>query len=639
MTYRTFFSHIISSSSLRAHRIGQTREVHIYRMVTEHSIEENILRKAKQKSNLDFLVMDEGKFHASSAPKEEQVATDNTKIEDDSTFTKDKLQNILGIQADEADKAEPESSKSDNPMSKDQLEAAMATLEDEDDAKAMQSAKQEAAAELQEFDETAQKDENALDESKDKDAKQEKKPNKKRLSVDSTDGSSGNPKSKKDTESDDEKVMEQEFAKWQKKVGMDASTIHESLNPLERYGLNVKEYIDPFYSKYFWAEYQRKAQTTEESNEWDIEEIEQQKVKDELKAFEDGDLLATFPEPEALPRQRELYIREKTRLKSEIVKRKLTGENWITKSDEGRSNLSYWHNVDTGEVAWEKPQVLKNLEAEENARKKGWTALPNKLLIKVMGYLSPYPERTTCAATCSNWQIAANDASFILHVWPIEQGAMVKDKNQLTPNHFCTLSDAIEAAHPGNTIELGDGHYFINDPGLLVDKPIRLVGDENEPGHVILELRGELGWKSRGWMEGLTIRRSRIASTGPPPNKDMLRIESGGCLDMYKCNLDNRGSIGNCIFVDSNAGGNWESIIVTGASRDHSGILIKNGGRVELTSSSICDNDGVGITKQDAAFLQQNWCTIERNGLAAIQTKEKQQDVMMIQSVPDVIQV
>lgn len=33
----------------RAHRIGQTRDVHIYRMVTEHSIEENILTKAKQK--------------------------------------------------------------------------------------------------------------------------------------------------------------------------------------------------------------------------------------------------------------------------------------------------------------------------------------------------------------------------------------------------------------------------------------------------------------------------------------------------------------------------------------------------------------------------------------------------------------
>ena len=32
----------------RAHRIGQTRDVHIYRLVTAHTIEENILNKANQ---------------------------------------------------------------------------------------------------------------------------------------------------------------------------------------------------------------------------------------------------------------------------------------------------------------------------------------------------------------------------------------------------------------------------------------------------------------------------------------------------------------------------------------------------------------------------------------------------------------
>jgi E1A-binding protein p400 len=38
----------------RAHRIGQTREVHIYRMVCTSTVEENILTKAKQKRHLDF---------------------------------------------------------------------------------------------------------------------------------------------------------------------------------------------------------------------------------------------------------------------------------------------------------------------------------------------------------------------------------------------------------------------------------------------------------------------------------------------------------------------------------------------------------------------------------------------------------
>lgn len=46
----------------RAHRIGQTREVHIYRFVSEHTIEENMLKKANQKRMLDNVVIQEGEF-------------------------------------------------------------------------------------------------------------------------------------------------------------------------------------------------------------------------------------------------------------------------------------------------------------------------------------------------------------------------------------------------------------------------------------------------------------------------------------------------------------------------------------------------------------------------------------------------
>ena len=46
----------------RAHRIGQTRDVHIYRFVSEHTIEENMLRKANQKRRLDQMVIQQGQF-------------------------------------------------------------------------------------------------------------------------------------------------------------------------------------------------------------------------------------------------------------------------------------------------------------------------------------------------------------------------------------------------------------------------------------------------------------------------------------------------------------------------------------------------------------------------------------------------
>lgn len=47
----------------RCHRIGQTREVHIYRLVSEKTIEENILVKSDQKRQLDHLAIQSGGFN------------------------------------------------------------------------------------------------------------------------------------------------------------------------------------------------------------------------------------------------------------------------------------------------------------------------------------------------------------------------------------------------------------------------------------------------------------------------------------------------------------------------------------------------------------------------------------------------
>ncbi|KAK1092760.1 swr1 complex component [Friedmanniomyces endolithicus] len=46
----------------RAHRIGQVRDVEVYKMVSEKTVEENILRRATQKSMLDQAVIQEGHF-------------------------------------------------------------------------------------------------------------------------------------------------------------------------------------------------------------------------------------------------------------------------------------------------------------------------------------------------------------------------------------------------------------------------------------------------------------------------------------------------------------------------------------------------------------------------------------------------
>ncbi|RDX40677.1 hypothetical protein OH76DRAFT_1412809 [Lentinus brumalis] len=46
----------------RAHRIGQVRDVHIYRFISQHTVEEALLRKANQKRSLDDLVIQKGEF-------------------------------------------------------------------------------------------------------------------------------------------------------------------------------------------------------------------------------------------------------------------------------------------------------------------------------------------------------------------------------------------------------------------------------------------------------------------------------------------------------------------------------------------------------------------------------------------------
>merc|ERR1719192_1624817 len=46
----------------RCHRIGQTRDVHIYRLVSERTVEENILKKANQKRLLGDIAIEGGNF-------------------------------------------------------------------------------------------------------------------------------------------------------------------------------------------------------------------------------------------------------------------------------------------------------------------------------------------------------------------------------------------------------------------------------------------------------------------------------------------------------------------------------------------------------------------------------------------------
>jgi len=129
----------------RCHRIGQTREVHIYRLVSEHTVEENILAKSDQKRNLDHLAIQSGGF--------------NTDL-----LLRINPRELLGLpeggeEMEEAGKEGGGGGKDGDapapaagaPANEEELAAALRAAEDEGDADAAAAAEREAAAEAAEF--------------------------------------------------------------------------------------------------------------------------------------------------------------------------------------------------------------------------------------------------------------------------------------------------------------------------------------------------------------------------------------------------------------------------------------------------------------------------------------------------------
>jgi len=530
----------------RAHRIGQTRDVHIYRLVTEHTIEENILIKAKQKRHLDFLVMDEGNFNTAS------TAVDTTKddnqneksSEESNVFTKSGLRSILGVGGlEDKDKIEDvRDSEHEKKMSKEQIETTMASLEDEDDVLAMRGAQKEAVEELEEFDETIQleedRDEHEGQDSQD-DGNQGKNKNDKKRKKKVEEKITQQKVEPAADEKDEE--LEKEFAAWQSKVGIDKASIDASLNPVERYALRFREVIDPFHSMWCLSEQQQIKEAEKMEEELDIEAIEAAKAEEERRAIEEGDLLATRPQPEDLPRHRQLYFREKSRLRANKKRRKLTGDNWSVKVD-GRTKLPFWYNDDTGEAVWDKPKILTELDDEEVAHNEHWNAMLMKPLILVMEYLVPFPDRMQSAYVCRQWRRAAHNISFVKHVFPVEMGALAMNPSKMEQNNFRTFEEALSKALPGDTIELGDGHYWLNSPEIVIDFPLKIVGDEKDPSHVVLELCGTITWKaSIGWMEGVTLRRPKITTVQQGEDHKLLLDLKEKCkLHMENCVIGDR---------------------------------------------------------------------------------------------------
>ncbi|KAK7077901.1 hypothetical protein SK128_004066 [Halocaridina rubra] len=131
----------------RCHRIGQTRDVHIYRLISEKTIEENILKKANQKRLLGDLAIEGGNFTTAHFKKSTiQDLFDVNISENDATK---RMSEVL----EKKNTTEEGKEGAEGQVVVGAFESALAVAEDETDVQAAKTAKAEAAAELAEFDE------------------------------------------------------------------------------------------------------------------------------------------------------------------------------------------------------------------------------------------------------------------------------------------------------------------------------------------------------------------------------------------------------------------------------------------------------------------------------------------------------
>lgn len=385
--------------------------------------------------------MDKGRFNASQLFEHGDSARAQSASNDGAgeLLSQGGLREILGVGGDET---AAEQVDQEVPITSEKMERAMTSLEDVDDVQALRGAQKEVADELKEFDESVEIKKGSDSDDGEDDEKDQAK----------TEESAPRTGDQQEDEKTKEAELEKEFAAWHDKVGLDANAIAASLAPAERYGMKFREEIDPFYSIFAVMEYRRKLEAEAAvEGEVDIEEIEREKAYVERRAIDDGDLLATHPKPKDLIRQRNLYQRERARLRAVKKRQTMTGAMWETRMD-ALTKHPFWYNIHTGEARWDKPALLMELEALELAHQKLFAAMPIQPLVHLMGFLRPWPDRMSCALVSRHWKFAATDPSFVRHVYPVEMGAYSRGESKMEPNHYRTIADSLASALPGDTI-------------------------------------------------------------------------------------------------------------------------------------------------------------------------------------------
>jgi hypothetical protein len=114
---------------------------------------------------------------------------------------------------------------------------------------------------------------------------------------------------------------------------------------------------------------------------------------------------------------------------------------------------------------------------------------------------------------------------------------------------------------------------------LIVDIPLRFIGDEHNPANVVVEMSGTIQWKaSGGYFEGMMWRRPAIqpeTSIALP----LLSIGETAAVKTIHSVFDNNGTDGAIVCTKASVFRGVESVIKKGAI----GVSVGPAGIVDLT--------------------------------------------------------
>ncbi|KAJ6932168.1 hypothetical protein NC651_007780 [Populus alba x Populus x berolinensis] len=260
----------------RCHRIGQTREVHIYRLISESTIEENILKKANQKRALDDLVIQSGGYNTEFFKKLDPMEL----------FSGHKTLQIKNMQTEKNNNNGNEVS-----LSNADVEAALKYAEDEADYMALKKVEQEEAVDNQEFteeaivrledDEFINDDDMKADEPTDHEMTTYCKEGE--VNLDENDCIEERAVTLTGNKDDVDMLADvKQMAAAAAAAGQAISSFENQLRPIDRYAVRFLELWDPIIDKAALE-----SQVRFQETEWELDRIE--KYKDEMEAEIDDD--------------------------------------------------------------------------------------------------------------------------------------------------------------------------------------------------------------------------------------------------------------------------------------------------------------------------------------------------------------